>query len=313
MSSRGNDGDARPRRGTMEVARELAAIFGRRADESADEDRFVADNFALLKASGLVEAGVPAELGGGGADVDELADMLRTLGYHCGSTALAFSMHSHQVAIAAWRWTASKGHCRRAAAEADRPRAHPARDERRIRLDRGLRPGREGRGRLPDHGAQAVRLGGARRRPADDRRHPRRRGRSGGPAFRHPDELAAGQGARQLAHARHARHRFARRADRGPVRARGQRRRPTQGRRMGPAVPHHRHHRLPAGLFGLSRRGGERARYRHRPGQAEAAGRPCRRAGRPDGHGAHGRPPRAANRCWPRCAATRRRPTRSTR
>ena len=108
MSSRGNDGDARPRRGTMEVARELAAIFGRRADESPDEDRFVADNFALLKASGLVEAGVPAELGGGGADVDELAAMLRTLGYHCGSTALAFSMHSHQVAIAAWRWRHQK-------------------------------------------------------------------------------------------------------------------------------------------------------------------------------------------------------------
>ena len=108
MSSRGNDGDARPRRGTMEVARELAAIFGQRADESPDEDRFVADNFALLKASGLVEAGVPAELGGGGADVDELAAMLRTLGYHCGSTALAFSMHSHQVAIAAWRWRHQK-------------------------------------------------------------------------------------------------------------------------------------------------------------------------------------------------------------
>ena len=92
----------------MAVARELAAIFGRRADESPDEDRFVADNFALLKASGLVEAGVPAELGGGGADVDELAAVLRTLGYHCGSTALAFSMHSHQVAVAAWRWRNQK-------------------------------------------------------------------------------------------------------------------------------------------------------------------------------------------------------------
>ena len=43
----------------------------------------------LLKTSGLVEAGVPRELGGGGADVDELAAMLRTLAYHCGSTALA--------------------------------------------------------------------------------------------------------------------------------------------------------------------------------------------------------------------------------
>jgi alkylation response protein AidB-like acyl-CoA dehydrogenase len=91
-----------------DVARELGPIFARRASETTDEDRFVADNFALLKSAGLVEAGVPAELGGGGADVDELAAMLRTLAYHCGSTALAFSMHTHQVAIPAWRWKHQK-------------------------------------------------------------------------------------------------------------------------------------------------------------------------------------------------------------
>ena len=90
------------------IARELGPLFARRAAETADEDRFVADNFATLKSSGLVEAGVPAELGGGGADVDELAAMLRTLAHHCGSTALAFSMHTHQVAIPAWRWTHQK-------------------------------------------------------------------------------------------------------------------------------------------------------------------------------------------------------------
>jgi alkylation response protein AidB-like acyl-CoA dehydrogenase len=95
-------------RSAVEIARELGPLFARRATEAADEDRFVADNFATLKASGLVEAGVPAELGGGGADVDELATMLRTLAYHCGSTALAFSMHTHQVAIPAWRWTHQK-------------------------------------------------------------------------------------------------------------------------------------------------------------------------------------------------------------
>src|SRR5262245_23217933 len=92
----------------IEIARELGPIFARRASEAADEDRFVADNFATLKASGLVEAGVPAELGGGGADPDELAAVLRTLAYHCGSTALAFSMHTHQVAIPAWRWAHQK-------------------------------------------------------------------------------------------------------------------------------------------------------------------------------------------------------------
>ena len=30
--------------------------------------------------------------------------MLRALAYHCGSTGLAFSMHTHQVAVPAWRW-----------------------------------------------------------------------------------------------------------------------------------------------------------------------------------------------------------------
>jgi alkylation response protein AidB-like acyl-CoA dehydrogenase len=100
--------DSTPTRTAAEIARELGPLFARRAAEAADEDRFVADNFATLKASGLVEAGVPAGLGGGGADVDELAAMLRTLAYHCGSTALAFSMHTHQVAIPAWRWTHQK-------------------------------------------------------------------------------------------------------------------------------------------------------------------------------------------------------------
>jgi indole-3-acetate monooxygenase len=95
-------GRAAEKRPAVDVARELGSIFARRASETIDEDKFVDDNFALLKSSGLVEAGVPIELGGG-AGIDELAAMLRTLGHHCGSTALAFSMHTHQVAIAAWR------------------------------------------------------------------------------------------------------------------------------------------------------------------------------------------------------------------
>jgi alkylation response protein AidB-like acyl-CoA dehydrogenase len=100
--------DTAQRRPLIDTARELGEVFAKRAEETADEDRFVADNFALLKESGLVEAGVPAELGGGGATIDQLAAMLRILGYHCGSTGLAFAMHTHQVAIPAWRWTHQK-------------------------------------------------------------------------------------------------------------------------------------------------------------------------------------------------------------
>jgi alkylation response protein AidB-like acyl-CoA dehydrogenase len=102
------DTGAAQRRTVADIARDLGPIFAQRANETADEDKFVADNFASLKAAGLIEGGVPAELGGGGASVDELAAMLQTLGYHCGSTALAFSMHTHQVAIPAWRWTHQK-------------------------------------------------------------------------------------------------------------------------------------------------------------------------------------------------------------
>jgi indole-3-acetate monooxygenase len=91
-----------------DIARELAPVLAKRAQDAKDEDAYVADNIALLKNAGLVEAGVPRELGGGGADIDELAAMLRILGYHCGSTGLAFSMHTHQVAVPAWRWKHQK-------------------------------------------------------------------------------------------------------------------------------------------------------------------------------------------------------------
>jgi indole-3-acetate monooxygenase len=47
---------------------------------------------------------VPKDLGGGGAELPDLCHMLRIIGRSCGSTALAFAMHTHQVAIPAWRW-----------------------------------------------------------------------------------------------------------------------------------------------------------------------------------------------------------------
>jgi len=86
------------------VARDLASVLGERAPKFDEGDRFVADNYALLKQAGLVQAGVPLELGGGGAGVRELSEMLRIMAQSCGSTALAFAMHTHQVAIPAWRW-----------------------------------------------------------------------------------------------------------------------------------------------------------------------------------------------------------------
>jgi alkylation response protein AidB-like acyl-CoA dehydrogenase len=88
----------------VETAEQLGQIFASSAEQSDDTDSFVAENYKLLRSSGLIEAAVPRELGGGGATIDELAKMLRTMARHCSSTALAFSMHTHQVAIPAWRW-----------------------------------------------------------------------------------------------------------------------------------------------------------------------------------------------------------------
>ena len=88
----------------VDTATRIAPVLAGRAAEIDQSDRFVTENYALLREEGLVQAGVPRELGGGGAEVPELAEMLRILGRACGSTALAFSMHTHQVAIPAWRW-----------------------------------------------------------------------------------------------------------------------------------------------------------------------------------------------------------------
>lgn len=90
------------------IARHLGPGFAARAAAADDTDTFVAENYAELKSSGLIEAGVPADLGGGGADIRALCGMLTELAHHCGSTALAFAMHTHQVAIPAWRWTHQK-------------------------------------------------------------------------------------------------------------------------------------------------------------------------------------------------------------
>jgi alkylation response protein AidB-like acyl-CoA dehydrogenase len=90
--------------GVANIARAVGPVLAEQARDRMNEDDFVAESFATLKQAGLFEAAVPRELGGGGADLAELSAMLRTIGYHCASTGLAFSMHTHQVAIPAWRW-----------------------------------------------------------------------------------------------------------------------------------------------------------------------------------------------------------------
>lgn len=99
------------------VGREIAATTARHDEE----DSFVEEGFRALKDAGFFKALIPAELGGLGADYRDVCNAIRRLGTYCGSTALAFSMHSHLVAVPAWRWRHEKapveGMLKRVAAE----------------------------------------------------------------------------------------------------------------------------------------------------------------------------------------------------
>ncbi|HEY0625212.1 MAG TPA: acyl-CoA dehydrogenase family protein [Allosphingosinicella sp.] len=88
----------------LSLADEIAAKIAEKAAEHDANDSFVGEAYALLKADGFFKALVPEEFGGGGAAVTDMCRSIRRLGAACGSTALAFAMHSHLVAAAAWRW-----------------------------------------------------------------------------------------------------------------------------------------------------------------------------------------------------------------
>ena len=84
-----------------------AAVGSEIAPFAADHDRdgtFVQESVDALRASGLLALGVPTELGGLGATPRQIALVQRELAHHCGSTALATSMHQHVVAFTAWRY-----------------------------------------------------------------------------------------------------------------------------------------------------------------------------------------------------------------
>ncbi len=88
----------------LAAVHELGPTFAARADVHDKNDTFVADNYAELKAHRFFSAGVPKELGGGGASHAELCAALRNLARYCPSTALALSMHQHLVAANVWKY-----------------------------------------------------------------------------------------------------------------------------------------------------------------------------------------------------------------
>lgn len=86
-----------------ERATGIAEEIGRHSEAHDSGDSFVDEGYSALKAAGFFKALVPERFGGGGATIGEMCEAIRALAKGCGSTALAFSMHCHLVAVAAWR------------------------------------------------------------------------------------------------------------------------------------------------------------------------------------------------------------------
>lgn len=86
----------------LNIIRKLGPVFTERVARHDDEDSFVAENFAELKAARFFSALVPVELGGSGESHGEMCRALRELATYCPSTALSVSMHQHLVAAAAF-------------------------------------------------------------------------------------------------------------------------------------------------------------------------------------------------------------------
>jgi alkylation response protein AidB-like acyl-CoA dehydrogenase len=80
------------------LAADLGETLAADADKRDANNEFVAGNYALLREHGFFKMIIPSGLGGGGADYAEVAAVIREFARHCGSTALAFAMHTHPVA-----------------------------------------------------------------------------------------------------------------------------------------------------------------------------------------------------------------------
>ncbi len=88
----------------VEKTAHVAKTFTENAASQDTKGEFVYRNYDLLKANEYFSLLVPKELGGAGLKYSEVCNTIRTIGNHCGSTALAFSMHQHLMAATAWKY-----------------------------------------------------------------------------------------------------------------------------------------------------------------------------------------------------------------
>lgn len=78
----------------LALAESLGPAFSSRAARYDRDATFPFENYADLRAAGLLGLCVPESFGGRGADLKTYALVSATLGKYCGATALTFNMHA---------------------------------------------------------------------------------------------------------------------------------------------------------------------------------------------------------------------------
>jgi alkylation response protein AidB-like acyl-CoA dehydrogenase len=81
-------------RALIALVEELGPRFAERAERYDRDASFPFENYADLRAAGLLGLCVPEKFGGKGADLRTYGLVSATLGKYCGATALTFNMHA---------------------------------------------------------------------------------------------------------------------------------------------------------------------------------------------------------------------------
>src|SRR5947208_13924644 len=78
----------------IQLVESLGPRFAERAERYDREASFPHENYADLRAAGLLGLCVPEKFGGRGADLRTYSIVSATLGKYCGATALTYNMHA---------------------------------------------------------------------------------------------------------------------------------------------------------------------------------------------------------------------------
>ncbi|MBN2623950.1 MAG: acyl-CoA/acyl-ACP dehydrogenase [Acidimicrobiales bacterium] len=84
-------------------ASDVGAVAAQHASDHDRDATFVTEAYAAMRANGYLALAVPAELGGHGATMRQIAYAQAELARHDGATALAAAMHQYLTALQAFR------------------------------------------------------------------------------------------------------------------------------------------------------------------------------------------------------------------